>query len=58
MYRKEAVSLKDKVNDKARQNFKTFPLADVAEVQDTDNVAIPSVDGVKEAKDWVDFNEK
>lgn len=50
--------MKDKVNDEARKNFQTFPLMDVAEVQDSDNVPIPPVDGIKAAKDWVDFNEK
>lgn len=38
--------------------FRTFPLADVYEVEPESNEAIPSPDDVKEAKDWVDFNEK
>ncbi len=50
--------MKDKVNDEARKNFQTFPLMDAAERQESDKVTIPPVAGVKEAKDWVDFNEK
>lgn len=38
--------------------FSTFPLADAYEVEPESNQAIPSPDDVKEAKDWVDFNEK
>ncbi|WP_324822983.1 CDIF630_02480 family spore surface protein [Sinanaerobacter sp. ZZT-01] len=40
------------------EKFKTFPLADEYEQEPESKEAIPSEDDVKEAKDWVDFNEK
>ena len=38
--------------------FQTFPLADDFTHTPGSNEAIPSPEDVKEAKDWVDFNEK
>lgn len=38
--------------------FKTFPLANDDHREPNSNEAIPSPSDVKEAKDWVDFNEK
>lgn len=38
--------------------FQTFPLAEAKERDDKTNVGIPSIEGVKSAKDWVDFNKK
>ena len=40
------------------KNFLTFPLADEAETEPDSKEAIPAPSDVKEAKDWVDFNEK
>lgn len=37
--------------------FKTFPLADVDEIDDESNITIPSEDDVEDAKEWVDFKE-
>lgn len=50
--------MKDDVKNVFGKNFKTFPLFDVEEIQDSDNVTVPPEEGVKAAKDWVDFNEK
>lgn len=38
--------------------FETFPLAEDSEREPETNETIPSESAVKEAKDWVDFNEK
>ena len=38
--------------------FKTFPLADDTSREPDSNEAIPSLEEVQEAKEWVDFNEK
>lgn len=42
----------------AIESFKTFPLAEDAYVADISHVTKPSDDAVKEAKDFVDANEK
>lgn len=38
--------------------FLTFPLADEAEQEPDSKEAIPAPADVKDAKDWVDSNEK
>lgn len=50
--------MKDDVKSVFGKNFKTFPLADIKDVQESDNVTIPSEEGVKATKDWVDHNAK
>lgn len=46
------------MDKRPKEVFKTFPLADDYKHEPNSNEAIPSPDDVKEAKDWVDFNEK
>ncbi|MDD2218351.1 MAG: DUF3787 domain-containing protein [Eubacteriales bacterium] len=50
--------MKDDIKDVFGKSFKTFPLADIKDVQKSDNVTIPTEGGVKATKDWVDYNEK
>lgn len=38
--------------------FQTFALVDTKSIDPATNVSIPSEDNVKEAKDWVDYNQK
>lgn len=38
-------------------NFVTFPLAEADQKVEDSGVTIPSEEGVKEVKDWVDFKE-
>lgn len=38
-------------------NFTTFPLAATEHQETESGVTLPSEDGVKEVKDWVDFKE-
>lgn len=43
---------------KVESDYKTLALAEHAKKEDNTDVFMPDIDNVKEAKDWVDFNEK
>jgi hypothetical protein len=47
-----------KYKEKLKPAFTTFPIADQHEKEPESNVSIPSLRNTKEAKDWVDANEK
>jgi len=47
-----------KKKDKVQPLYTTYALADVRAVDPVTNVGVPTELGVKEAKDWVDHNEK
>ncbi len=53
---------KKKMGKKANQNsyeaYQSFPLADTGRVDGASGVTVPTETGVREAKEWVDFNEK
>jgi hypothetical protein len=43
---------------KVESDYKTLALAEHAKKEDNTDVFMPDIDNVKEAKNWVDFNEK
>lgn len=44
--------------DKILSTFETSPITHAAKKWHESNIAMPSVEDVKESKDWVDHNEK
>ena len=38
--------------------YETFPLAQAKKINPADNTTIPPIQGVQDAKDWVDYNKK
>ncbi|MDF2884771.1 MAG: hypothetical protein K0R54_5341 [Clostridiaceae bacterium] len=49
---------KKNLNNQPIEKHNTAAWADVDETKEISNVTIPSEDEVKNAKDWVDANEK
>lgn len=45
------------VNPDHSPNFDTFPLMEIDKKEKNSKVSIPTVNSVKEVKDWVDFKE-
>lgn len=45
------------MTEKLEEAFRTYPLADMDELEEDSQVNIPSQQDVEDAKDWVDFKE-
>ena len=44
--------------DNFNSEYETLPLADKSKIQKKTNISMPNEEDVKQAKDWVDSNEK
>lgn len=45
------------MTEKLEEAFRTYPLADMDELEEESQVNIPSQQDVEDAKNWVDFKE-